>query len=78
VCWTHETAELSRRHNNANVLSIGERMISLELALEIVDIWLNTPFDGGRHARRIQELDCYEAGGGNKGMLAVLERKTAV
>ena len=78
VCWTHETAELSRRHNNANVLSIGERMISLELALEIVDIWLDTPFDGGRHARRIQELDCYEAGGGDKGMLAVLERKTAV
>jgi ribose 5-phosphate isomerase B len=78
VCWTHETAELSRRHNNANVLSIGERMIPLSLALEIVDIWLETPFEGGRHARRIQELDCYEAGGGDKGMLAVLERKSSV
>ena len=78
LCWSHETAELSRRHNNANVLSIGERMIPLGLALEIVDIWLKTPFDEGRHARRIQELDCYEAGGGTKGMLAVLERKTSL
>ena len=78
LCWTHETAELSRRHNNSNVLSIGERMIPLELALEIVDIWLTTPFDGGRHARRISELDCYEAGGGISGMVAVLERKTTL
>lgn len=78
LCWTHETAELSRRHNNANVLSIGERMIPLDLALEIVDIWLATPFDGGRHARRIAELDCYEAGGGVNGMVAVLERKTSL
>jgi len=78
LCWSHETAELSRRHNNANTLSIGERMIPLELALEIVDIWLATPFDEGRHSRRIQELDCYEAGGGVKGMVAVLERKTTL
>jgi len=78
LCWSHETAELSRRHNNANALSIGERMIPLKLALEIVDIWLATPFDQGRHARRIQELDCYEAGGGVNGMLAVLERKTTL
>ncbi len=78
LCWSHETAELSRRHNNANVLSIGERMIPLPLALEIVDIWLATPFEGGRHARRLAELDCYEAGGGVKGMVAVLERKTTL
>jgi ribose 5-phosphate isomerase B len=78
LCWNHETAELSRRHNNSNALSIGERMIPLKLALEIVDIWLATPFDQGRHARRIHELDCYEAGGGVKGMLAVLERKTTL
>lgn len=62
LCWNEETAELARRHNNANVLSIGQRMISLELALQIVDIWLRTPFDGGRHARRIQELESYEGG----------------
>ena len=76
LCWSHETAELGRRHNNANALSIGQRMIPLELALEIVDIWLATPFDGGRHARRVAELDCYEAGGGHSGMLEVFERKT--
>ena len=76
LCWSHETAEFGRRHNNANALSIGQRMIPLELALEIVDIWLATPFDGGRHARRVAELDCYEAGGGHSGMLAVFERKT--
>jgi ribose 5-phosphate isomerase B len=75
VCWSHETAELARRHNNANALSIGQRMIPLELALEIVDIWLATPFDGGRHARRVAELDCYEAGGSHAEMLAVLDRK---
>jgi ribose 5-phosphate isomerase B len=62
LCWSDETAELSRRHNNANVLSIGERMISLEIALRIVDIWLATPFDGGRHAERIAELHRYEDG----------------
>lgn len=76
LCWSHETAEFGRRHNNANALSIGQRMIPLELALEIVDIWLATPFDGGRHARRVAELDCYEAGGDHSGMLAVFERKT--
>ena len=76
LCWSHETAELGRRHNNANALSIGQRMIPLDLALEIVDIWLATPFDGGRHARRVTELDSYEAGGGHSGMLAVFERKT--
>ena len=53
-------------------------MIPLGLALEIVDLWLSTPFDEGRHARRVQELDCYEAGGGVKGMVAVLERKTTL
>jgi ribose 5-phosphate isomerase B len=62
LCWSDETAELSRRHNNANVLSIGQRMISLEIALRLVDIWLTTPFDGGRHETRIAELARYEAG----------------
>lgn len=73
LCWSEETAELARRHNNANVLSIGQRMIPLDLALRIVDIWLATPFDGGRHTRRISELDCYESGGGVEGMRVILE-----
>jgi ribose 5-phosphate isomerase B len=71
LCWNDETAELSRRHNNANVLSIGERMVSIEIALQILEIWLKTPFEGGRHARRIQELDAYEAGQGVEGMRAI-------
>jgi ribose 5-phosphate isomerase B len=57
LCWSRETAELARRHNNANMLSIGQRMISLEAALEIVSVWLDTPFDGGRHQRRIAMID---------------------
>lgn len=57
LCWSVEAAELGRRHNDANVISIGQRMVSLDLALAIVRIWLDTPFDGGRHARRIALLD---------------------
>jgi len=62
LCWSEETAKLGRQHNNANVLSIGERMIPLELALKIVDIWLDTEFEGGRHENRVAELARYEAG----------------
>jgi ribose 5-phosphate isomerase B len=56
VCWTKESARLSRAHNDANAMSIGARTVSLELALEMIDIWLATPFDGGRHARRVQKI----------------------
>ena len=57
LCWNIESAELGRRHNNANVLSVGERMVSEDLAIQILDTWLVTPFDGGRHQRRIEEID---------------------
>ncbi|MBS1808720.1 MAG: ribose 5-phosphate isomerase B [Acidobacteria bacterium] len=57
LCWSVETARLGRQHNNANVISIGQRMISEELALEIVKVWLETPFEGGRHQRRIELID---------------------
>ena len=57
LCWNIESARLARRHNNANVLSLGERMISEKDALEIVKTWLETPFDGGRHLRRINQID---------------------
>ena len=57
LCWSEESARLGRAHNDANVLSLGERMVPLDLALAIVRIWLDTPFDGGRHARRIAEID---------------------
>lgn len=57
LCWNLESARLSRAHNDANVLSLGQRLISSETALEIVKVWLITPFDGGRHEARIRMMD---------------------
>lgn len=57
LCWNADSARLGRQHNNANVLSIGERMVTEEMALEIVRIWLETPFEGGRHQHRIELID---------------------
>jgi len=57
LCWNEETARLSRQHNDANVLSIGQRMIPEDLALKIVRVWLETPFEGGRHAKRVAQLN---------------------
>lgn len=64
LAWNVETAELARRHNNANVLSIGARMHSLDEATGFVDVFLSTDFTGGtRHARRIDMLADYERSG---------------
>jgi ribose 5-phosphate isomerase B len=57
LCWSEESARLARCHNDANMISLGERLISEELALKIVDMWLSTPFEGGRHVRRIEAID---------------------
>jgi ribose 5-phosphate isomerase B len=57
LCWNAESARLARSHNDANVLALGERLLTPEAAIEIVDVWLRTPFDGGRHARRIAQID---------------------
>jgi len=57
IAWDLRSAKLSRAHNDANVLSLGQRMMAVEEALEIVDLWLATPFDGGRHADRIKMID---------------------
>jgi ribose 5-phosphate isomerase B len=57
LAWSRESARLSRAHNDANMLSIGQRLIEPELALEILEVWLTTPFDGGRHLTRIRKLD---------------------
>jgi ribose 5-phosphate isomerase B len=57
LCWNVESARLGRQHNDANVISLGQRMMTLDLALEIVKVWLETPFEGGRHIRRLQKLD---------------------
>lgn len=57
LCWDVTTARLARRHNDANMLSLGQRMMPLDTALSIVDIWLATAFEGGRHVRRIELID---------------------
>ena len=57
LCWNLESARLSRQHNDANVLSLGQRMMPVEMALEIVRLWLTTPFEGGRHEKRIQQIE---------------------
>jgi ribose 5-phosphate isomerase B len=57
LCWNVETARFGRAHNNANVLSIGERMVTEQDALAILDTWIAGPFEGGRHQRRIDLID---------------------
>jgi ribose 5-phosphate isomerase B len=57
LCWSLESARLARAHNDANCLSLGQRLISERLALEIVRIWMDTSFDGGRHERRVRQID---------------------
>jgi ribose 5-phosphate isomerase B len=57
LCWNTESARLGRAHNDANVISLGQRMMTAETALEIVDLWLSTPFEGGRHVARVEKLD---------------------
>jgi ribose 5-phosphate isomerase B len=57
VCWSVESARLARRHNDANMLALGERLIPEAELLPIVTTWLTTEFEGGRHARRIALLD---------------------
>jgi ribose 5-phosphate isomerase B len=57
LCWNAESARLGREHNDANCISIGQRMMDRDTALEIVRIWLETPFEGGRHVRRIELID---------------------
>lgn len=60
VCSEPYSAKLSREHNDTNVLAIGARVVGIELAKMIVDIWLATPFEGGRHADRIAKIAQYE------------------
>ncbi len=60
LCWSVESARLARQHNDANMISFGQRLLPLELVLEMVDTWLDTPFEGGRHVRRIALLDQLE------------------
>ncbi len=58
LCWNKEIVELAREHNNANILSLPARFISLNQALDMVKTFLNTKFAGGRHERRIEKIPC--------------------
>ena len=57
LCWNSNIASLARQHNNANILSLPARFISIDEAKEIVDHFLSTDFEGGRHQRRIDKID---------------------
>ncbi|MBN1846361.1 MAG: ribose 5-phosphate isomerase B [Sedimentisphaerales bacterium] len=63
VCWDEKSARLARQHNDANMISCGQRMVSPEMALRIVDAWLGAEFQGGRHQRRIDAIEPAEEGG---------------
>lgn len=61
VAWSPEIAELARRHNDANVLALPARFLSEDQARQILEAWLDTPFDGGRHERRIEKIEREDA-----------------
>ncbi|MDA9572417.1 RpiB/LacA/LacB family sugar-phosphate isomerase, partial [Flavobacteriaceae bacterium] len=58
LCWTDEIVSLSRQHNNANILSIPARFVSIPQAVKMVDIFISTNFEGGRHQGRIDKIPC--------------------
>jgi len=60
VCSEPYSAKLSRQHNNTNMLSLGSRVVGKDLARMIVESWLDTPFEGGRHQRRVEQLSTLE------------------
>jgi ribose 5-phosphate isomerase B len=62
LCNDLHLAELSRRHNDANVLAMGGRIVAFQLAREITQVWLDTPFEGGRHMRRLEQIAEIERG----------------
>lgn len=59
LCWKKELAELARQHNNANIIALPARFISIEEGIEMVDAFLSTEFEGGRHGRRVDKIACY-------------------
>lgn len=58
LCWTTEIAALARQHNNANIIAVPARFVSEQLALDMVDVFLTTEFEGGRHANRVNKIAC--------------------
>lgn len=58
LCWTKEIATLARQHNDANIISIPARFTSIPQAVDMVDVFLNTTFEGGRHTNRVNKIPC--------------------
>lgn len=57
LCHNIETAKLSRQHNNANFLALGQKFVDENILIELVETWLNTEFEGGRHQRRVEKIE---------------------
>lgn len=62
LCWNLDSARLTKRHNNANALALGGRMLDLDTATQIVDLWLETAYEGGRHDARLAKITEWEQG----------------
>jgi ribose 5-phosphate isomerase B len=62
LCWDVTTARLARQHNDANVVSLGQRVVSMEAAKDLVAVFLTTEFEGGRHVRRIEKIAEHDCG----------------
>ena len=60
LCWTPEIAALARQHNDANIISLPARFIEASIALQMVDVFLSTDFEGGRHQKRVEKIDLAE------------------
>ena len=58
LCWNTDIARLTRQHNNANIIALPARFVALEYAIEMVEIFLSTDFEGGRHERRVEKISC--------------------
>lgn len=74
LCYSKEAAELSRRHNNANVLVLGSNFVSENTMMEIIRVWLETPFEAGRHLRRTKQIAAFE----KKFLKTVLTKKRKI
>lgn len=57
LCWNTWSAKMTKEHNNANAIALGGRVVSVDEAIEIVDVWLNSSFEGGRHENRITKIE---------------------
>lgn len=60
LCWNGDIAKITRKHNNANIIAVPARFVAYEYAIEMIDIFIGTEFEGGRHERRVEKISCSE------------------